>query len=398
MEVFYQVGEVRRQRRGPDLQGGRRVRRRDRRAARARPPVPDTGADPKWRFFWRIGGRPAEGGFEDLNAKPVCPAHFPQWAETMVAGAAHARGRDDVRRDGRRRLRPAARRDQRPHAPRVAPARADGLGPGAGHANRRRHRARGIHNDVRKSARERERARARARCAPSPATARSTAALTLALSRADPPKQLNLLTIHGKSRYPGLHVWTKDGTKMRVAIPPGCLLVQVRLSSRARAERPNRPENTDSRENDAARPARAQAGMQMERLTGGGARGHARGRRPPRHDRGRAARGRGAAAVAHLVDGFARRVCARAAAARRARRRGEPRRVPAHHGGRAGDERQEDRLADEDEKKEDASAEAQVKAAEGRDVERGGARGKCALARRRRSGANERTATSHFAE
>jgi isopenicillin N synthase-like dioxygenase len=48
---------------------------------------------------------------------------------------------------------------------------------------------------------------------------------------------LNLLTIHGKSRYPGLHVWLRDGTKRRVAIPNGCLLVQ--------------------------------AGMQMERLTGG---------------------------------------------------------------------------------------------------------------------------------
>ena len=34
------------------------------------------GPDPKWRFFWRIGDRPKEGGFEDLNAKPVYPAAF----------------------------------------------------------------------------------------------------------------------------------------------------------------------------------------------------------------------------------------------------------------------------------------------------------------------------------
>ena len=30
---------------------------------------------------------------------------------------------------------------------------------------------------------------------------------------------LNLLTIHGKSRYPGLFVWLKDGTKMPVRAP-----------------------------------------------------------------------------------------------------------------------------------------------------------------------------------
>ena len=47
----------------------------------------------------------------------------------------------------------------------------------------------------------------------------------------------NLLTLHGKSRYPGLFVWLRDGTKMLVKIPDGCLLVQ--------------------------------AGMQIERLTGG---------------------------------------------------------------------------------------------------------------------------------
>merc|ERR1719454_834973 len=48
---------------------------------------------------------------------------------------------------------------------------------------------------------------------------------------------LNLLTIHGKSRYPGLHAWLSDGTKIQVKVPDGCLLVQ--------------------------------AGMQMEHLTGG---------------------------------------------------------------------------------------------------------------------------------
>ncbi len=38
---------------------------------------------------------------------------------------------------------------------------------------------------------------------------------------------LNFLTIHGKSRYPGLSIWTREGKRMGVAVPDGCLLVQV---------------------------------------------------------------------------------------------------------------------------------------------------------------------------
>jgi len=38
---------------------------------------------------------------------------------------------------------------------------------------------------------------------------------------------LNFITIHGKSRYPGLSIWTRDGTKMNVKIPEGCLLIQA---------------------------------------------------------------------------------------------------------------------------------------------------------------------------
>ena len=46
-------------------------------------PLEIVGPDPKWRFFWRIGERPKEGGFEALNAEPVVPKSFPQWRETM---------------------------------------------------------------------------------------------------------------------------------------------------------------------------------------------------------------------------------------------------------------------------------------------------------------------------
>ncbi|BGP54124.1 hypothetical protein JCM8202v2_001698 [Rhodotorula sphaerocarpa] len=39
---------------------------------------------------------------------------------------------------------------------------------------------------------------------------------------------LNFLTIHGRSRFPGLHIWARNsGKRISVKLPPGCLLVQA---------------------------------------------------------------------------------------------------------------------------------------------------------------------------
>lgn len=38
---------------------------------------------------------------------------------------------------------------------------------------------------------------------------------------------LNFITVHGKSRYPGLFIWKRDNTKMTCKIPDGCLLMQA---------------------------------------------------------------------------------------------------------------------------------------------------------------------------
>ncbi|CAD8106269.1 unnamed protein product [Paramecium sonneborni] len=38
---------------------------------------------------------------------------------------------------------------------------------------------------------------------------------------------LNFLTIHGKSRYPGLYVWLRNGERISVAVPEGHLLLQA---------------------------------------------------------------------------------------------------------------------------------------------------------------------------
>ncbi|KAL1523880.1 hypothetical protein AB1Y20_018799 [Prymnesium parvum] len=149
-------------------------------------PLPITGPDPKWRFFWRIGERPSEGGFEDLNAAPVVPKAFPQWAETMdawgglmlsaVTTCAHMAAIGFG-------LPPDAFTSRMRHGPHLlAPTGSDMA----------------KHDQV---------------------------GCTLAGWHND----LNLLTIHGKSRYPGLHAWLRDGTKIAVKVPDGCLLVQAGL-------------------------------------------------------------------------------------------------------------------------------------------------------------------------
>ena len=38
---------------------------------------------------------------------------------------------------------------------------------------------------------------------------------------------LNFMTIHGKSRFPGLYVWLRNGERIPVQIPAGCLFLQA---------------------------------------------------------------------------------------------------------------------------------------------------------------------------
>ena len=41
--------------------------------------------DAKARFFWRLGERPEETEFKELNAPPVLPAGFPEWEEVCAS-------------------------------------------------------------------------------------------------------------------------------------------------------------------------------------------------------------------------------------------------------------------------------------------------------------------------
>jgi isopenicillin N synthase-like dioxygenase len=151
-----------------------------------RPLKPKT-ADPKWRFFWRVGPRPEESDtkFPDLNAAPVVPEAFKgEWADTCdgwgnkTLGALHAvaemlglgfdLGRStfkDMMHNGPHLLAPTGSElsKHRKFDPSFA----------------------GYHND------------------------------------------LNFLTVHGKSNFPGLRIWLRDGTRKTVTVPDGCLLLQA---------------------------------------------------------------------------------------------------------------------------------------------------------------------------
>lgn len=140
--------------------------------------------DPKWRFFWRVGAPPASSAFPQLNAAPVVPAAFPGWAASMDAWGAvllgAARSVADLAALGFGLERDAFARlmEGGPHL--LAPTASDFARFGAKDTV-----LAGYHYD------------------------------------------LNFLTAHGRSRFPGLFVWTREGRRVAVKVPAGCLLVQA---------------------------------------------------------------------------------------------------------------------------------------------------------------------------
>jgi len=142
------------------------------------------GPDPKWRFFWRIGERPTHTSFPELNSPPVIPKQFLQWTDVMdrwgtlmlttvttvaemiaVASGLPKNALTDLMHQG-------------PHL--LAPTGSD-----LGRFNKLGTIFAGFHYDF------------------------------------------NLLTIHGKSRFPGLFIWLRDGSRVQVRVPDGCLLLQA---------------------------------------------------------------------------------------------------------------------------------------------------------------------------
>jgi isopenicillin N synthase-like dioxygenase len=140
--------------------------------------------DAKARFFWRMGERPPATKFEQLNAPPVVPGAFPEWAGVMDTW-------------GGKLLDAAVA---------VAELAAVGFGlPEDTFSSRMRY---GPHL-----------------LAPTASNFNKFGDVGTVL--AGYHYDLNFITAHGRSRYPGLYVWTRDGSKRAVKIPPGCLLAQA---------------------------------------------------------------------------------------------------------------------------------------------------------------------------
>jgi len=142
------------------------------------------GADAKWRFFWRVGERPADSGFPELNAQPIIPEKFPDWQQVMnrwgnlMLGAVTTVAQMlSIGYDAPQ----TTITDLMHHGPHLlAPTGSD-----LSRFGQIDTIFAGFHYDF------------------------------------------NLLTIHGKSRFPGLYIWLRDGSRVPVRVPDGCLLLQA---------------------------------------------------------------------------------------------------------------------------------------------------------------------------
>lgn len=141
-------------------------------------------ADPKWRFFWRIGDLPKTTKYPALNMDPVVPEEIPEWKEVMdmwgnkMLAALHTLA--GMAAEGLE-LPPTTFQDMMRAGPHL-------LAPTGSDFNKF-----------------------------------NTSGTALAGYHYD----LNFLTIHGKSRFPGLYVWLRDGRRMPVKVPTGHLIVQA---------------------------------------------------------------------------------------------------------------------------------------------------------------------------
>ncbi|EFJ50218.1 hypothetical protein VOLCADRAFT_80362 [Volvox carteri f. nagariensis] len=143
-----------------------------------------TGPDLKWRYMWRVGQRPEVTQFPELNAEPVVPQGFPEWSVVMDGWGEALVGAATL----------------------VAGLLARGLG--LGESELQDLMSVGPHL-----------------LAPTGSDLYCNGRLGAVL--AGYHYDLNLITVHGRSRFPGLHVWLRDGRRVAVRIPAGCLLMQA---------------------------------------------------------------------------------------------------------------------------------------------------------------------------
>lgn len=143
------------------------------------------GHDPKWRYMWRIGKYPERTMFNELNSEQVVPKRFATewlgnmdtWGNALVKVVYKVAS---ILEDGLE----------------MPPTTLTSLLNGGSHLLSPTGTDLAKYNEIR-------------------------------TPYAGYHCDISFLTIHGRSRFPGLFIWLRDGTKVPVKVPPGCLLLQV---------------------------------------------------------------------------------------------------------------------------------------------------------------------------
>jgi len=141
--------------------------------------------DAKWRFFWRIGARPTTTKYKQLNAEQVIPENFKNiWEDCLNNwGNKLLESVNDISYGLALslNLEPNTIKEMMVEGPHLlAPTGSD-----LDKFGKKNTVLAGYHYD------------------------------------------LNFITCHGKSRYPGLFIWLRNGKRVAVKIPDGCLLMQA---------------------------------------------------------------------------------------------------------------------------------------------------------------------------
>ncbi|KAK7317297.1 hypothetical protein RJT34_01398 [Clitoria ternatea] len=161
-------------------------------------PHTPVGPDLKWRYFWRIVPRPSNTRFQKLIAEPVIPEGFPEWKETMDSWGHKMMAALEILICP---IEEVEMSDQMICTPIVFKSIVL-FGPVSVILDQGPHLLAPTGSNLQKYGQE---------------------GTVLAGYHYD----LNFLTIHGRSTFPGLNIWLRNGQKVEAKVPVGCLLIQT---------------------------------------------------------------------------------------------------------------------------------------------------------------------------
>nr|CAG8610824.1 15143_t:CDS:2 [Entrophospora candida] len=185
-EVGYQIGVTPELKEGPKCHRDINCQKIIEQMPKESRPLISKGPDPKWRFFWRIGELPEKTKFPQLNSEPVTPEAFKdvwptimnQWGEQLYQAVVDVAEMTSVGFGM-----PA---DCLPDLTKKGPHLLAPTGSDLNKYGKLGTILAGFHYD------------------------------------------LDFITIHGKSRFPGLNIWPRNGSKkISVHVPDGHFLVQA---------------------------------------------------------------------------------------------------------------------------------------------------------------------------